>query len=349
MLLYSQKRLYMKLDLVFYKWCFLFHIFLFFAKAFCCSPCTNLLYSLMLIFTQLNSYLHNSFLRGQLLTHATFYHLFTLLENIVHAVCILNLSDDMELKTRRYISFFPKQTQESKHSYENISQSFGINPEFRVWHGWWRMCLQETRHKTESSFSRILPNLKFSGPEVKSLPFNFYLCWHELGQLKNKSNLSTSTTEQIACKPKGYGLNSSGASAQDSRATTAEMITHLSHPGSSQDTPSAVPGTSVTFTRPGWEGSGHLSIFHPQSITFCLAAGILFAAPAQEQMKSKICKQEELLWLAGTAKCLQWFTSVESGHALSHYVTREMDSWSKREVPVNSHLKVTWILYSLAI
>lgn len=64
MLLYSQKRLYTKLDLVFYKQHFLFNIFLFFAKAFCCSPCTNLLYLLMLIFMYLNSYLHNSFFKG---------------------------------------------------------------------------------------------------------------------------------------------------------------------------------------------------------------------------------------------------------------------------------------------
>lgn len=138
-------------------------------------------------------------------------------------------------------------------------------------------------------------------------------------------------------------------------ATTAEVITHLCHPGTWQDTPLAVAGTSVTFTRPGWEASGHLPIFHPPHIpNFCFAPGILFVAPAQEQMQSKRWKQEELLQLAGTGgnqvpSVALWFTPVGSWHSFSHNITAEMDSWTKGEIPVNSHLKITWILYSQAI
>lgn len=146
----------------------------------------------------------------------------------------------------------------------------------------------------------------------------------------------------------------SGPLCAGSWATTAEKITHLSHPGTSQDTPLAVPGTPVTYTRPGCEGSGHLPMFHSQRLTFCLAPVILLAAPAQEKMQSKRWKQEELLQLVGTGDSQVppvplWFTAVGSEHSFSHNIKAEMDSWSKGEVPVNSHLKITCILYSQTI
>lgn len=147
--------------------------------------------------------------------------------------------------------------------------------------------------------------------------------------------------------PKSCSLNSFGASV-------CRILSYHSRNDHSPVPPWHLTGHNLSSTRhlchlhrPGWEGSGHLPIFHPQSITFSLAPGILSVAPAQEQMQSKRWK---LLQSAGTGDSQMppvalWFTPVGSGHSFSHNIMAEM----KGEVPVNSHLKVTWILYSQAI